>query len=258
MTRKLQISAGVLAAISGSLFFVGFLLLKTYFGYPEMIRAAPDVLLPRLHEQRHVVPYLYYVGVGIGGLCLFFFSLLARRLFAEHGENTWSYLASCCGMISGLLLYAGIIRYTFLFPYLAEQRAAGVHDPKTVDLVFQAANNYIGNSLAEHVEFTFTFFMLLFFSLANLKTRLARPWVSVVGFIAAAFIFYGNGEFLLALPGAFASNRIGSAALAVWLIAFGVSLARRALTKTTASHVQRLDGTVADRPTRTTYPGRFS
>ena len=258
MTRKLEISAGALAALSGSLFFVGFLLLKTYFGYPEMIRAAPDVLLPRLHEQRHIVPYLYYVGVGIGGLCLFFFSLLARRLFAEHGESTWSYLASGCGMVSGLLLYAGIIRYTFLFPYLAEQRATGVHDPKTVDLVFQAANIYIGNSLAEHVEFTFTFFMLIFFSLANLRARLARPWVSVVGFIAAAFIFYGNGEFLLALPGAFVSNRIGSAALAVWLIVFGVSLARHAVTKTTAVHAERLEGSAADSPARTTFLGHLS
>jgi hypothetical protein len=235
MTRRLQISTGALAAMSGTLFFVGFLLLKTYFGYPDMIRAAPDVLLPKLHEQRHLVPYLYYVGVGIGGLCLFFFSLLARRLFAECGEDIWSYLASRCGMISGLLLYAGIIRYTFLFPYLAEQRAAGVYDPNTVDLVFQAANIYIGNSLAEHVEFTFTFFMLLFFNLANLKARLAQTWVSIVGFIAAAFIFYGNSEFLFALPGAFASNRIGSAALAVWLIAFGVSVVHRAMAPKIAS-----------------------
>ena len=228
MTRKLQLSTGALAAVSGSLFFIGFLLLKTHFGYPDMIRAAPSVLLPKLHEQRHLVPYIYYVGVGIGGLCLFFFSLLARRLFEEGGENTWSYLASRCGMISGLLLYAGIIRYTFLFPYLAEQREVGAYDTQTIDLVFQAANIYIGNSLAEHVEFTFTFFMLLFFNLANLQARLAQTWVSAVGFIAAAFILYGNSEFLFSLPGAFMCNRIGSAALAIWLIVFGVSLVRRA------------------------------
>ena len=235
MSRRLRLSIGALAAMSGILFFVGFLLLKIHFGYPEMIRAAPDVLLPKLHEQRHLVPYLYYVGVGIGGLCLFFFSLLVRRLFAEQGESTYSYLAGCCGMISGLLLYAGIIRYTFLFPYLAEQRAAGLHDPNTVDLVFQAANVYIGNSLAEHVEFTFTFFMLLFFSLANLTARLAPRWVSFMGFIAATLIFYGNSEFLFALPGAFVCNRIGSAALAVWLIVFGVSVIRSAIASRAAS-----------------------
>ena len=235
MTRGLRISTGTLATASGLLFFTGFFLLKVYFGYPEMIRATPDVLLPKLHEQRQLVPYLYYVGVGIGGLCLFFFSLLARRLFAERGEDLWSYLASRCGMVSGLLLYAGIIRYTFLFPYLAQQRAAGVYDPRTVDLVFQAANIYIGNSLAEHVEFTFTFFMLLFFSIANLKASLAKAWVSGLGFVAAAFILYGNSEFLLALPGAFACNRIGSAALAVWLIAFGVSVIRRTTASRTTS-----------------------
>ena len=133
-------------------------------------------------------------------------------------------------MISGLLLYAGIIRYTFLFPYLAEQREAGVYDPQTVDLIFQAANIYIGNSLAEHVEFTFTFFMLLFFNLANLKAHLTQAWVSIVGFIAAAFILYGNSEFLFSMPKAFVCNRIGSAALAVWLIAFGGSVVHRAMT----------------------------
>lgn len=227
MTRKLQMSTGVLAVTSGSLFFIGFLLLKIFFGYPEMIRATPDVLLPKLYEQRHIVPYLYYVGVGIGGLCLFFFSLLARQLFAKKGENIWSYLASRCGMISGLLLYAGIIRYTFLFPYLAEQRVSGLHDPKTIDLMFQVANIYIGNSIAEHVEFTFTLLMLVFFSIANLQVRFARKWVSMLGFVAAAFIFYGNSEFLYPLPGAFISNRIGSAMLAVWLISFGLSALRR-------------------------------
>lgn len=235
MTPRFELSTGAFAVGSGALFIIGFLLLKMFFGYPEMIRATPDVLLSTLYEQRHLVPYIYYVGVGIGGLCLFFFSLLARRLFAENGEDLWSYLASRCGMISGLLLYAGIIRYTFLFPYLAEQRASGLYDPKTIDLVFQTANIYIGNSVTEHVGFTFLFLMLLLFSVANLRAGLAHKSVSGLGFAAAGLIFYGNSEFLFPLPGAFVCNRLGSAALAAWLIAFGLSLMQRAIHKTQRS-----------------------
>lgn len=227
MNRGLYVGAGILAIAAGMLFITGFLLLKTFFGYPEMIRAEPAVLLGRLYEQRLIVPYLYYAGVGVGGLCVFFSSMLARKIFALQGENIWAYMGSCCGMITGVLLYAGILRYTFLFPFLAEKRAMGIYDSDTIDLVFQAFNIYVGNSVTEHVEFTFTSFMLIFFSVAILKSKLLGRWIAIFGFITASMIIYGNSEFLLNLPGAFLLNRMGSAFLALWLIIFGIALLRK-------------------------------
>jgi hypothetical protein len=229
MKKGLYVSTGVMAMTAGILFIAFSVSAKIFFGYPEMIRADPATLLGRLYEQRWIVPYAYYAGVGLGGLCVFFFSMLARKVFVSSGEDLWAYMGSCCGMVTGILLYTGIIRYTFLFPFLAEKRAQGANDMDTVDLIFQAFNIYVGNSVAEHVQFTFTSFMLIFFCIALLKTKLLNRWIAVLGFVTAAMILYGNGEFLLNLPGAFLFNRMGTAFWALWLIAFGTSLIRRVL-----------------------------
>lgn len=223
MKKGLYVGTGLLSVSAGLLFFAAMLLLRKYFGYPDMIRAEPAVLLRALYEQRGVVPFVYYLGIGGGGMCVLLSTLLARKVFELYGEGIWSYLGSYCGMISGFLLYTGIIRYTFLFPFLAEKRVQGTYDAATIDLVFQAFNQYVGNSLAEHAQFTFTTLYLISFSIAILKTGVLPQWVAFQGFISAVVILYGNGEFF-GFPGAFVANRIGSGLMALWLLSFGSAM----------------------------------
>jgi len=193
------------------------------FGYPEIIRQSPEVILNRLYEQKHLVPYLYYVGVGLGGLSIIITSILLRRIFRSEEEKIWAELGSTFGILSGLLLYTGIVRYTFLFPYLAEHRVRGTWDPATIDLVFNAFNIYVGVSVAEHVQFTFTIIMLLAFSTAIVKYGRLHRWVGYFGFATAVILAYGNLE-VFGAPGAFLFNRAGSKMIALWLLLTGFSL----------------------------------
>lgn len=221
--KTLCVVAGILSISVGMVVTIGFVLLGRYFGYPEIIRESPQIILAKLYETRHVVPYLYYAGVGGGGICIFFLSLFLRKIFQLAGEELWSDVGQYCGMIVGICLYAGIIRYTFLFPLLARFRVEGAYDPNTIDLVFEAFNTYIGDSVAEHVQFTFMFFWLLFFSIAILKTRILNSWLAIGGIILSIIIFYGNLEFFGA-PGAFWANRQGADFVALWTLALGVNL----------------------------------
>ncbi len=214
---------GFLAVFGGLMAIIGFALLSRFFGYPEIIREEPKVILEKLYAERHIVPYLYYIGIGIAGICLLFFSMLLKKIFSIYGEDLWAYMGCFCGMISGLLLYAGIIRYTFLFPFLAEQRVKGTYDAKTIDLVFASFNTYVGDSIAEHVQFTFTSLMLLFFGIAILKTNIINKWIGYFGIVTSVVLIYGNTEFF-GMPGAFTFNRIGGDMIALWLLAVGLNL----------------------------------
>ena len=223
MKKGLYVSTGLLSLSGGLLFFAAMFLLVKYFGYPNIIRAEPSILLGRLYEQKEIVPFIYYLGIGVGGICVLFATLLSRKVFELQGDEIWSYLGSFCGLLSGFLLYTGIIRYTFLFPFLAEKRVLGIYDAAVIDAIFQAFNQYVGNSLAEHAQFTFTSLYLVCFGIAILTTKLVPRWVAFLGFIFAAVIIYGNGEFF-GLPGAFIANRIGSGLMALWLVTYGISL----------------------------------
>lgn len=221
--KLLSVVSGILLIFGGILATTGFVLLEKYFGYPEIIRETPQIILEKLYETRHIVPYLYYINVGGAGICVFFVSLLLRKIFQLAGDDTWSYLGKYCGMVMGICLYAGIIRYTFLFPLLAQFRIEGNYDPEIIDLVFEAFNTYIGNTIAEHVQFTFMFFWVLFFSLAILKTRIINKWIAIFGIILSIIIFYGNLEFF-GVHGAFWANRHGADFVGLWTIALGINL----------------------------------
>jgi hypothetical protein len=223
MKKGLFLSTAIIGIAGGMVVLVGFYLLMVFFGYPDIIRQPPSILLERLYVQRDIVPYLYYIGVGGAGLCIFFFSILLSKLLNASGEGLLSDLGRSCGMVTGVLLYIGIIRYTFLFPDLAEIRHLGTYDKDMVDLVFKAINRYVGDSVAEHAQFTFTGLMMLFFSISILKTKLINKWVAYFGVVVAIMLIYGNLEFFGA-PGAFTANRIASDLVAVWLVAAGVAL----------------------------------
>ncbi len=190
------IGAGVLLITQCLVTTAGFLLLRGIFGYPETIRLGPATMLPRLHELRGVVPYLFYLAVGVAGLCAFLASPLLDRVFASAGDRIWGYMAKYCGMAFGLTLYVGILRWFVLFPTLARYRVEGTYDARTIDLVWEAFHAYVGETVAEHVSFTFITLWIVFICAAILKTRVLSKWLAISGVVLAGIVCYGNLEFV--------------------------------------------------------------
>ncbi len=215
--------AGVIAVSGGVVIIAGVTALKVIFGYPDIIRAESGLILERLFENIKIVPYLYYIGVGGAGICILMFSILFEKLLNSSGEEVWSSLGKVCGIITGVLLYAGIIRYSILFPRLAVMRHSGMYNTETIDLIFKSMNSYIGDSLAEHVQFTFTSFMMFFFGMSIIRTKIISSWIAVFSFITMIVMIIGNLE-QFGVKFAFIFNRTGAKMLAVWLIITGVAL----------------------------------
>ena len=221
--RKPLIAAGIVAVTGAAVIIAGVTALKHVFGYPDIIRAKPEVIMERLAATAHVTPYLYYFGVGGAGLCIFIFSILFARLMAKNGEDLFSAVGKGAGMVGGTLLYAGIIRYSILFPRLASLRESGAYDRGSIDLVFYSLNSYIGDSIAEHAQFTFTAIMILCFGIAIIRTKIVSRWAAVFGFLTVPVIIIGNLE-QFGVKAAFIFNRTGAKMLALWLLAVGVLL----------------------------------
>jgi hypothetical protein len=224
LTRKpVYTAAGILAICGGGVVIAGVTALKFVFGYPEIIRAEPGILLERLYATINIVPYLYYIGVGGAGICILLFSVLFEKILKNAGEDIWSSLGKVCGIITGVLLYAGIIRYSILFPKLAVMRQSGMYNTETIDLIFKAMNTYIGDSIAEHVQFTFTSLMLLFFGISIIRTQVVSKWIALFGFVIMVVLIIGNFE-QFGMKCAFIFNRTGAKMLAAWLMITGGAL----------------------------------
>ena len=215
--------AGIVALCGGLAIFAGVMGLKMFFGYPNIIRAEPCIIMEKLYETRSIVPYLYYFGVGGAGICVLFFSILFAKQLQREGDEIWSSLGKTCGIISGVLLYVGIIRYSILFPKLAALRHADTYDPKTIDLIFTTMNTYVGESVAEHSQFLFTSLMMVFFGIASLRTKLLPLWLVLFSFAIAVVDLIGNLEHF-GFAFAFWFNRTGPKMFAAWLLIAGIIL----------------------------------
>ena len=139
-SKSLSLATGLLALGGGIAVISGVTGLTQIFGYPDIIRQTPSVIMEKLYETRHIVPFLYYFGVGGAGLSTIFFATLFGKMLQLKGDDTWAPLGKICGIISGLLLYVGIIRYSILFPKLAELRHLNEYPPEMIDLVFRTMN----------------------------------------------------------------------------------------------------------------------
>jgi hypothetical protein len=175
------------------------------------------------HREGEFSVSLYGEWAGAGSVHFSFFGFLFERGSRERGEEVWSSLGRVCGVITGILLYAGIIRYSILFPRLAVMRHSGLYSTETVDIVFRAMNTYIGDSLAEHVQFTFTSLMFLFFGISIIRTRIVSKWIAFFGFFIMAVLIIGNME-QFGAEWAFIFNRTGAKLMALWLIVAGIAL----------------------------------
>jgi hypothetical protein len=212
--------AGALMLIAGILPLICLPLLSIVFGYPDIIRAEPSVLLTKLHETRAITPLLYYAGIGGMGFFLSIGSALLSEHLSAFGPSPWNRLVGTAGTVSGVILFAGILRYARLFPELAAWRVSGTYDPAAVDLVFEALNSYLGETLAEHVQFVFTTLFMVSAGFAGLRTRAFPRILAWAAFPVAFVVFVGNLEFF-GVPGTFAWNRIAAELWIVWSVAVG-------------------------------------
>jgi Domain of unknown function (DUF4386) len=213
---------GLLLILLPIAFNVIFFLLQRTFEYPDILRKPTDYILSRFNAGGNRLILTWY-SFALTGLLFVPTAVLVHQVFAKD-SIPYMAVATTIGVLAGLVQFLGLIRWTFLVPYLAKtyfepESTQAARD--SIAIVFQAFHRYAGVAIGEHLGYLCTSFWTAFIALAITQSPQFNAWVGWAGLIPAIGIFIGLFE-----EGGFKAaaliNAISYILWSVWLIVVGV------------------------------------
>jgi hypothetical protein len=225
-----QDAAGVALIVVPLLFNAGFMLLAQRFDYPDILRRPTHEILERFRIGGSGLILIWWMfalsAIAFTALTV----LLALAL--DDADRTVVVLGAVFGVLASLVQFLGLIRWPFLVPYLARTAAEAPPDSpagQAVDVVFQAANRYLGVAVGEHLGYMFTGLWTILAGVALLDSSVVSGWLGCIGVLIGPLFLVCSLEFVggfersgWKLAGAL--TPITYVAWSLWLIAVGVAL----------------------------------
>jgi hypothetical protein len=225
-----QAVAGVALIVTPVLFNVGFTLLAQRFDYPDILRRPTHEVLERFRAGGTSLVLIWWVfalsAVSFGALAVL---LAVACADADRGVVA---LGAVFGVLASLVQFLGLIRWTFLVPYLAEVSAEAAPDSargQAVDVVFQSFNRYLGVAVGEHLGYAFTGVWSILAGVALVDSSVVPAWLGVIGIVSGPLFLLCSLEFV-GRPGlsgwklAATLTPITYIVWSVWLVVVGVAL----------------------------------
>ena len=215
---------GLLLILLPVAFNVVFFLLQRNFEYPDILRKPTDYILRRFNEGGTRLIATWY-AFAFTGVLFIPVALLVHQTLANEG-NPYMPLATTIGVLAGLVQFFGLIRWTFLVPYLAKtyfEADATQATRDSIAVVFQAFHRYAGVAIGEHLGYLLTSIWTALIALAVTQSQLFNPWLGWIGFLPAIGIFIGLFE-EAGFKAAGAINAISYILWSLWLIIIGIVL----------------------------------
>jgi hypothetical protein len=222
--------AGILLIATPLLFNVGFAILAQRFDYPEILRRPTHEILERFRAGGTGLVLTWWLFA----LSAVLFSALAVlfALAVDDADRAVVTLGAVFGVLASVVQFLGLIRWPFLVPYLARVAdEAGADSPRgqAVDVVFQAANRYLGIALGEHLGYAFTGVWSILAGVALIGSAAAPDWLGVVGVVIGPLFLVCSLEFVgrteesgWTLAGAL--TPLTYMAWSIWLVAVGIAV----------------------------------
>lgn len=183
---------GFLFVITPLWLFVNSRILGTVSGFPDIQFQGVDALLQRVYESgtTGIIAWYVYIIPGV----LYMASVLLFGKLLERPGIPWMPVATGIGVTAWAIQFFGLVRWIFVYPYLAklwvEQPDAQTRH--TVEIVFNAFNNYAGFALGQTIGIGLTALWILLVGIAILQSRLFRPWLGYAAILIAIGEFIGN------------------------------------------------------------------
>jgi hypothetical protein len=215
---------GLLLILLPIAFNVIFFLLQRTFEYPDILRRPTDYILSRFNAGGNRLILTWY-SFALTGLLFVPTAVLVHQVFAKD-DLPYMAVATTIGVLAGLVQFLGLIRWTFLVPYLAKTYFESGSSQATRDgiaVVFQAFHRYAGVAIGEHLGYLCTSIWTAFVALAITQSPQFNAWLGWAGLIPAIGIFIGLFE-----EGGFKAagliNAISYILWSIWLITVGAAL----------------------------------
>jgi hypothetical protein len=203
-------------------FNVIFFLLQQTFEYPDILRKPTDYILSQFNAGGSRLILTWY-SFAVTGLLFIPMAVLVNQVFAQE-QLPYMALAVTVGVLAGLVQFLGLIRWTFLVPYLARtyfEPDASQATRDSIAVVFQAFHHYAGMAIGEHLGYLCTSVWTALIALALTQSSQFNSWLGWAGLIPAIGIFVGLFEEAGFKPAA-AINAISYILWSIWLIVVGV------------------------------------
>ena len=215
---------GLLLILLPIAFNVIFFLLQRNFEYPNILRKPTDYILRRFNEGGTRLIATWY-AFAFTGVLFIPVAILVHQTLASEG-TAYLPLATTIGVLAGLVQFFGLIRWTFLVPYLAKtyfESDATQATRDSIAVVFQAFHRYAGVAIGEHLGYLLTSIWTALIALAITQSPLFSTWLGWIGFLPALGIFIGLFE-EAGFKAASAINAISYILWSLWLIIVGIVL----------------------------------
>jgi hypothetical protein len=172
-------------------------------GFPDIQFAGPDELLQRVHQSGTVGIIAWYIYIVPG--ILYIASIAMFQKVLEPERIPWFSVATSMGVTAWAIQFFGLVRWIFVYPYLADLWLDGANDPQKreiVTVVFNVFNNYAGYALGQTIGIGLTAVWILLVGIAIKKSPLFKPWLGYVGIVVAIGEAIGNlGPLGSVIPG---------------------------------------------------------
>lgn len=191
---------------------------------------APAADAFRLFDQQRATVILANYGIALAGILVIPLALLLRDIVGRHAARGMA-VGTNCGILAGLTLALGAMRWPFLLPRLADT----YRDPHTAEatraaiaVVYQAVDQYAGIAIGEHLAFLFVAIWTLFLGFGLRRSPIFPAWAGWFGIFVASSQFVSGIEHF-DLPGGsvlmtvLIASRIG---WGLWLVVLAVVLLR--------------------------------
>jgi hypothetical protein len=216
-----QITGALLIFLPIAFNAIFFLLQKT-FEYPDILRKPTDYILSEFNKGGNRLLLTWY-SFSLTALLFIPMAILVNQVLTED-SMPYMAIATTVGVLAGLVQFLGLIRWTFLVPYLAKtyfEPSSSQASRDSIAIVFQAFHRYAGMAVGEHLGYLCTSVWTALVALAITQSSQFSAWLGWAGFLPAIGIFIGLFE-EAGFKAAAAINAISYILWSIWLIVVGV------------------------------------
>jgi hypothetical protein len=209
-------------------FNVTFAMLAKRFDYPGVLREPAGTILERFRAGGDGLVWTWWAFAASGLLLVPTVVLLAAT--ATDG-GTLVVVATVVGVLAALVQLLGLLRWSYLVPWLARAHGAASSQPERAmfEVTFEAFHRFLGVGVGEHLGYLFTGLWSALIGLAIAIDGIVPVWLGWVGVAAGLGLMLGSTEYLGSheehgwkLAGD--AVPILYIAWSLWLLALGVAL----------------------------------
>jgi len=187
--------AAIFLVVSPVWFNVTFSLLAKRFDYPGVLREPAGTILERFRAGGDSLVWLWWAFAASGLLLVPTVVLLAAT--ATVG-GPLVVVATVIGVIAALVQLLGLLRWSYLVPWLA-RAYGGASTPQeraTLEITFEAFHRFLGVGVGEHLGYLFTGLWTSLIGLAIALDDVVPAWLGWVGVVVGLGLVLGSTEFL--------------------------------------------------------------